>query len=167
MGIVMRAQGATTKAFPVRTVEEEQRSDRAQDPCALRVASGPARVRVLPARPVLTRPAPRLAPPRPPPSPPDRAPPHLSPERPHLARTLLPTRLHDRSLKVKRGPPPDGCRAKDTTERGARERRRPQSFLYGAIFAAVAKMTQRPEKRRVLILFRDAVASETAAKAKA
>src|SRR5262245_57699611 len=39
MGIVGRAQGATTKAVPVRTVEEEQRSDRPQDPRALRVAA--------------------------------------------------------------------------------------------------------------------------------
>ena len=45
MGIVMRAQGATTKAFPVRTVEEEQRSDRAQDPCALRVAAARGHLR--------------------------------------------------------------------------------------------------------------------------
>src|SRR5258706_16141929 len=45
MGIVMRAQGATTKAFPVRTVEEEQRSDRAQDRCALRVAAARGHLR--------------------------------------------------------------------------------------------------------------------------
>lgn len=38
--IAMRAQGATTKAVPVRTVEEEQRSDRPQDAGALRVAGG-------------------------------------------------------------------------------------------------------------------------------
>src|SRR5881296_3300512 len=41
MGIVRRAQGATTKAIPVWIVEEEQRSDRPQDPCALRVAAEP------------------------------------------------------------------------------------------------------------------------------
>src|SRR2546422_11074102 len=42
---VRRAQGATTKAIPVWIVEEEQRRDRPQDPCALRVAAarGPLR----------------------------------------------------------------------------------------------------------------------------
>ena len=45
MGIVMRAQGATTKAIPVRIVEEEQRRDRAQDPCALRVAAARGHLR--------------------------------------------------------------------------------------------------------------------------
>src|SRR5438552_16483356 len=61
MGIVRRAQGATTKAIPAWIVEEEQRRDRPhsgpcnlrrtddgraqQDPCALRVAAagGPLR----------------------------------------------------------------------------------------------------------------------------
>src|SRR5438876_9270565 len=38
---VRRAQGATTKAIPAWIVEEEQRSDRPQDPCALRVAAEP------------------------------------------------------------------------------------------------------------------------------
>src|SRR5437773_12030196 len=38
---VRRAQGATTKAIPVWIVEEEQRRDRPQDPCALRVAAEP------------------------------------------------------------------------------------------------------------------------------
>src|SRR6266545_3511745 len=42
MGIVRRAQGATTKAIPVWIVEEEQRRDRPQDPCALRVAAAGA-----------------------------------------------------------------------------------------------------------------------------
>src|SRR6266571_4012517 len=41
MGIVRRAQGATTKAIPVWIGEEEQRRDRPQDPCALRVAAEP------------------------------------------------------------------------------------------------------------------------------
>ena len=45
MGIVRRAQGATTKAIPVWIVEEEQRSDRPQDPCALRVAAARAHLR--------------------------------------------------------------------------------------------------------------------------
>src|SRR5207245_6809658 len=37
---VRRAQGATTKAIPVWIVEEEQRSDRPQDPCALAGCGG-------------------------------------------------------------------------------------------------------------------------------
>src|SRR5213594_2517042 len=45
MGIVRRAQGATTKAIPVWIVEEEQRSDRPQDPCALRVAAARGHLR--------------------------------------------------------------------------------------------------------------------------
>src|SRR6266545_5473178 len=44
MGIVRRAQGATTKAIPVWIVEEEQRRDRPQDPCALRVAAAGGRL---------------------------------------------------------------------------------------------------------------------------
>src|SRR5438552_15960960 len=42
---VRRAQGATTKAIPVWIVEEEQRSDRPQDPCALRVAAARGHLR--------------------------------------------------------------------------------------------------------------------------
>src|SRR5438093_6333341 len=45
MGIVRRAQGATTKAIPVWIVKEEQRSDRPQDPCALRVAAARGHLR--------------------------------------------------------------------------------------------------------------------------
>src|SRR5881296_1030390 len=41
---VRRAQGATTKAIPVWIVEEEQRRDRPQDPCALRVAAAGGRL---------------------------------------------------------------------------------------------------------------------------
>src|SRR6059036_4076234 len=41
---VRRAQGATTKAIPVWIVEEEQRRDRPQDPCALRVATAGGRL---------------------------------------------------------------------------------------------------------------------------
>src|SRR5439155_1962888 len=44
MGIARRAQGATTKAIPVWIVEEEQRRDRPQDPCALRVAAAGGRL---------------------------------------------------------------------------------------------------------------------------
>src|SRR5947207_14545897 len=60
MGIVRRAQGATTRAIPVWIVEEEQRRDRPhsgpcnlrqtddgraqQDPCALRVAAAGGRL---------------------------------------------------------------------------------------------------------------------------
>src|SRR6059036_1268929 len=41
---VRRAQGATTKAIPVWIVEEEQRRDRPQDPCDLRVAAAGGRL---------------------------------------------------------------------------------------------------------------------------
>ena len=44
MGIVRRAQGATTRAIPVWIVEEEQRRDRPQDPCALRGAAAGGRL---------------------------------------------------------------------------------------------------------------------------
>jgi len=85
----------------------------------------------------------------------------------HLGRQAVWIGLYDRELKVMLEPSTDGFRAKDTIQRLTGERRRPQSFLYGALFAAVAKMTQRPEKRRVLLLFLDAVDSESAGKAKA
>src|SRR6266702_5913215 len=45
MGIVRRAQGARRKAMSVRIVDDEQRSDRPQDPCALRVAAARAHLR--------------------------------------------------------------------------------------------------------------------------
>src|SRR5213083_3644740 len=44
MGIVRRAQGARRKAMSVRIVDDEQRSDRPQDPCALRVAAAGGRL---------------------------------------------------------------------------------------------------------------------------
>src|SRR6266545_2713813 len=44
MGIVRRAQGARRKAVSGYTVDDEQRSDRPQDPCALRVAAARARL---------------------------------------------------------------------------------------------------------------------------
>ena len=43
--IAMRALGATTKAIPEWIVEEEQRRDRPQDACALRVAARRAHLR--------------------------------------------------------------------------------------------------------------------------
>ena len=45
MGIVRRAQGARRKAMSVRIVDDEQRSDRPQDPCALRVPAARAHLR--------------------------------------------------------------------------------------------------------------------------
>src|SRR5437867_11622542 len=45
MGIVRRAQGARRKAMSVRIVDDEQRRDRPQDPCALRVAAAGGRLR--------------------------------------------------------------------------------------------------------------------------
>src|SRR5438876_12094136 len=44
MGIVRRAQGARRKAMSVRIVDDEQRSDRPQDPCGLRVAAAGGRL---------------------------------------------------------------------------------------------------------------------------
>src|SRR5881296_857807 len=44
MGIVRRAQGARRKAMSVRIVDDEQRSDRPQDPCALWVAAAGGRL---------------------------------------------------------------------------------------------------------------------------
>src|SRR2546427_4244064 len=71
---VRRAQGATTKAIPVWIVEEEQRSDRPQDPCALRVAAAPGHLRFLGPPPMHT-PNPRRPPPGIlPPGAPDAAP---------------------------------------------------------------------------------------------
>src|SRR5437762_1290634 len=61
MGIVRRAQGATTKAIPVWIVEEEQRRDRPQDPCALRVAAARRCAPTSPAPPRLAYGPPALA----------------------------------------------------------------------------------------------------------
>src|SRR2546422_2199469 len=77
---VRRAQGATTKAIPVWIVEEEQRSDRPQDPCAFQVAAarGPLR-RLRP--PTMHTHTPR----RPPPT-------NLPPPAPHAAPPSFTTR---------------------------------------------------------------------------
>src|SRR2546430_15977252 len=64
---VRRAQGATTKAIPVWIVEEEQRRDRPQDPCALRVAAARGPLRCWRPSTVDTHNPPRAAPRVPPP----------------------------------------------------------------------------------------------------
>ena len=58
MGIVMRAQDARRMAMSEHIVDDEQRSDRAQDPCALRVAAARGHLRRWPTSTIyLTSPA--------------------------------------------------------------------------------------------------------------
>ncbi len=70
---------------------------------------------------------------------------------------------YDEELEVVLEPTADGFRAKDAIHR-IRGAGRVQSFLYSALFAAVQKMSERPERRRVLIVLLDQVDARTADK---
>src|SRR5437667_12461186 len=103
MGIVRRAQGATTKAIPVWIVEDEQRRDRPQDPCALRVAAAGGRLLSFGGAPV----GPRIARAPPPFLPPPRAPhpaPFSLPPDPQIPPPFTPPRPF--GLACRAHPPP-------------------------------------------------------------
>ncbi len=60
----------------------------------------------------------------------------------------------------------DAFEVKDAIERLRAPRRTSGSYLYSGLFSAVQKMSERNEKRRVLLLFLEAVDPETAGKAR-
>jgi VWFA-related protein len=84
-----------------------------------------------------------------------------------LGRQAVWVGVYDRDLRITLEPTTDGFRVKDAIHQLAGTRQPSESFLYGALVAAVQKMSSRSEKRRVLLLFLDAVDSESAGKAKA
>ncbi len=73
---------------------------------------------------------------------------------------------YERELQVVAENPADGFAAKSAIQQ-LRGRRTPlDSFLYSALFSAVQRMNERPEKRRILVLFLQDLDSETAGKMK-
>lgn len=85
----------------------------------------------------------------------------------YLGRHVVWVGVYGKELEVALDFSIDGFRAKEAIQQ-LRGTRRPQdSFLYGALFAAVQKMNERTEKRRVLLVFLDTVDPETAQKGKA
>jgi len=84
-----------------------------------------------------------------------------------LGRQAVWVGVYDRDLRIALEPTTDGFRAKDAIQQLAGTRQPGESFLYGALVAAVQKMTSRSEKRRVLLVFLDAVDAESAGKTKA
>ena len=84
-----------------------------------------------------------------------------------LGRQAVWVGVYDRDLRIAIEPTTDGFRAKEAIQQLAGTRQPGESFLYGALVAAVQKMSSRSEKRRVLLLFLDLVDSESAGKARA
>lgn len=84
----------------------------------------------------------------------------------YLGRHMLWIGVYDRELEEAYDFGGDGFRAKDCIQ-GLRGNRRPaESFLFGALIATIQKLSERPEKRRILLLFLDEVDIETADKVK-
>jgi VWFA-related protein len=85
----------------------------------------------------------------------------------HLGKQVIWVGTYDRDLEVALDFSPDGFRAKEAIQQLRGVRRNEESFLYGALFKAVTKMSQRSEKRRILLLLLDAIDPASAGKAKA
>ena len=84
----------------------------------------------------------------------------------YLGRQACWVGAYDRELRVALEPTTDGFQAKDAIQRLSGSRRPAETYLYGALVSAVQRMSDRPEKRRVLLVFLDSVDLETAGKAK-
>ncbi len=78
----------------------------------------------------------------------------------YLGQQAIWVGFYDTELQVALEPTVDGFRAKDAIHRIEPERHS-ESFLYSALFSAVKKMNERPEKRRVLLLFLNLLDSKT------
>lgn len=85
----------------------------------------------------------------------------------YLARQAVWVGVYDGKLEVALEPTSDGFRAKEAVQRLAGTRARNQSSLYAALVAAIQKMNERSEKRRVLLLLLGSVDSDTAGRVKA
>jgi hypothetical protein len=83
-----------------------------------------------------------------------------------LAHQTLWVGAYDRELEVVFDAAPDGFGAKNALGQLRGGRAQTPSFLFPALFSAVGKMSQRHEKRRVIILFLESVDSETAGRMK-
>ena len=73
---------------------------------------------------------------------------------------------YDQGMRVALDFSPDGGRIKDTIRQLRGERTLEESSLYGALFAAVNKMNQRNERRRVVVLFLEVLDTGTGSKLK-
>lgn len=73
---------------------------------------------------------------------------------------------YDQGMRVALDFSPDGGRIKDTIRQLRGERTLEESSLYGALFAAVKKMNQRNERRRVVVLFLEVLDTGTGSKLK-
>lgn len=81
----------------------------------------------------------------------------------HLGKQAVWVGAYEQELEVVLDTTTDGFRAKDAIHRlpGVR---RPESFLYSALFSAIQKMSERAERRRVVVVFLDQVDARTVEK---
>lgn len=84
----------------------------------------------------------------------------------YLGRQAIWVGVYDKQLEVALDFTIDGFPAKNAIQRLHGPARPTETFLYGALFSAVQKLNERPERRRVLIVFLDIVDTDTAGKIK-
>ncbi len=85
----------------------------------------------------------------------------------YLGRQAMWVAAYEREFELASDTTVDAFTAKSAIQQLHGNRTRSDSFLYAALMSAVQKMNERPEKRRVLILFLQDLDSDTAGKAKA
>lgn len=84
----------------------------------------------------------------------------------YLGRQAIWVGAYERELEIVLDTTTDGFLAKSAIQQIRGSRQTDDSFLYPALFAAVAKMSDRSERRRILIVFLQALDRETAGKLK-
>ncbi len=83
-----------------------------------------------------------------------------------LGRQTIMIASYDRQLLVAQDFVSDGFTAKNAVQQLRGPRHAGESYLYGALFSAVRMLNERPEKRRVLIVFLETIDADTAGKVK-
>ena len=84
----------------------------------------------------------------------------------YLGRQAMWVGAYDQGLEVVLDVSFDGSKVKETIQQLQGLRRPPQSLLHGALLSAVTKMNDRPEKRRVLLVFLDVLDVDSGGKIK-
>ncbi len=84
----------------------------------------------------------------------------------YLGRQAMWVGTYDQGLEVALDVSFDGSKVKETIQQFRGPRQPPQSSLYGALLSAVTKMNDRPEKRRVLLVFLDILDIDSGGKIK-